>query len=403
MQKFIIKKVSKKKYNYFLSFWVSLGLLIIGIIIEYALDGKGVNLPGWPLNFMILLVFVIYVLALHYFWKGKLKNWLSSIQAAIGAITVYTILVILMGFIDQSDQNASLIVKNLGLSHINRSWYFLFISVYLLLILGLVILRRLKKLLKFRNLAFFLNHLGIWVVIAAASLGTGDLKRLTLPLLVNQQSNLAYNKKKLEKIPFTIRLNKFEVKNFNPNVIIYNYHNREILNESGVNYTAELNNKFTYDKINFSVVKIIKNAIASDNGFIETDSANGQFAAFIRVSSPHFNDSVWVSSGNYSMPSTVALINSDIGITLSLPQEKEYTSIIDIYDSGKSIKDVHIEVNKPYNYKGYKIYQQGFDMVDNSKLSILGIVKDPWLPVVYTGFIMLLIGSTMLFWLGKKR
>lgn len=395
--------MSKKKYNYFLSFWVSLGLLIIGIIIEYALDGKGVNLPGWPLNFMILLVFVIYVLALHYFWKGKLKNWLSSIQAAIGAITVYTILVILMGFINQSDQNASLIVNNLGLSHINRSWYFLFISVYLLLILGLVILRRLKKLLKFRNLAFFLNHLGIWVVIAAASLGTGDLKRLTLPLLVNQQSNLAYNKKKLEKIPFTIRLNKFEVKNFNPNVIIYNYHNRKILNEAGINYTAELKNKFTYDKINFSVEKIIKNAIASDNGFIETDSANGQFAAFIKVSSPYFNDSVWVSSGNYSKPSTVALINRDIGISLSLPQKKEYTSIIDIYDSGNSIKNVHIEVNKPYNYKGYKIYQQGFDMVDNSEVSILEIVKDPWLPVVYTGFIMLLIGSTMLFWLGKKR
>jgi hypothetical protein len=46
---------------------------------------------------------------------------------------------------------------------------------------GLVILRRLNH-LTLRNVGFFLNHAGIWLVIASGGLGSSDLMRLQIEL-----------------------------------------------------------------------------------------------------------------------------------------------------------------------------------------------------------------------------
>jgi hypothetical protein len=36
-----------------------------------------------------------------------------------------------------------------------------------------------------------------------------------------------------------------------------------------------------------------------------------------------------------------------------------------------------------------------------SKRSVIEAVRDPWLPVVYAGILMLLGGAVYLFWLGR--
>ena len=54
-----------------------------------------------------------------------------------------------------------------------------------------------------------------------------------------------------------------------------------------------------------------------------------------------------------------------------------------------------VEVNKPVTVDGWKIYQYGFDtqMGAMSQTSILELVSDPWLPLVYTGIYMMLAGA----------
>ncbi len=392
------KQENISKLGYIQSFIIAFALIIIGIFVELLTKGKGVVLPGWPINFVILLVFIIYLLGLNYFWKSKIKTWLSSIRATVGAITMYAILVLLMGFIPQIDDSASNIIKNIGFSHINRSWEFLFLSMYLLIVLGLVSLRRLKK-WNFRNIAFFLNHLGIWIVIAAASLGTGDLQRLTLPIYEGESSNVAYkNDSTYYNLPFTIKLNSFTVDEFTPNVIIFNPNSRQILNETNVDYTADTSNIISYKNYKIKILKTIENAVFVDSDFIEKDTSIAQFASLIEYSDGVNTKQAWISSGNYLEPSSAVYIDN-IAFSLSLPEEKKFTSVVDI-DNEKNIK---IEVNAPYKTKGYNVYQQGFDKSNGYNLSILEIVKDPWLPVVYVGLIMLVIGSTMLLWLGKEK
>ena len=64
-----------------------------------------------------------------------------------------------------------------------------------------------------------------------------------------------------------------------------------------------------------------------------------------------------------------------------------------------------VDVNKPSEVDGWKIYQYGYDtaMGKMSNTSILELVSDPWLPMVYTGIYMMLAGAIAMFILGVRR
>ena len=37
-----------------------------------------------------------------------------------------------------------------------------------------------------------------------------------------------------------------------------------------------------------------------------------------------------------------------------------------------------------------------------SNLSVLELVKDPWLPLIYIGIFMMIAGAFYMFWMGNK-
>ena len=84
---------------------------------------------------------------------------------------------------------------------------------------------------------------------------------------------------------------------------------------------------------------------------------------------------------------------------------KRFASEIHILTkTGKNIETV-VDVNKPYEVDGWKIYQYGYDtqMGAQSRISILELVSDPWLPLVYTGIYMMLAGAVVLLFRGNKN
>lgn len=70
---------------------------------------------------------------------------------------------------------------------------------------------------------------------------------------------------------------------------------------------------------------------------------------------------------------------------------RQYTSRIDI--DGKHCST---SVNHPCYHKGWIIYQSGFD-ADNPEVSTLKFVRDPWLPFVFFGMILLAAGAIFSF------
>lgn len=84
---------------------------------------------------------------------------------------------------------------------------------------------------------------------------------------------------------------------------------------------------------------------------------------------------------------------------------KRFASEINIYTKdGQSFAST-VDVNKPAEVKGWKIYQFGYDtqMGAMSNTSILELVRDPWLPVVYIGIYMMIAGALTLFFVGAGR
>ena len=97
------------------------------------------------------------------------------------------------------------------------------------------------------------------------------------------------------------------------------------------------------------------------------------------------------------MPFTIEL-KDFIMETYESGKPKRYASDIHILTkTGNDIRTT-IDVNKPASVDGWKIYQFGYDtqMGAMSDTSILELVSDPWLPLVYAGIYMMLGGAVCL-------
>ena len=79
----------------------------------------------------------------------------------------------------------------------------------------------------------------------------------------------------------------------------------------------------------------------------------------------------------------------------------------DIHITTRSGKDLRttVDVNKPAEVEGWKIYQYSYDTEagEKSQISIFEIVSDPWLPAVYAGIYMMIAGAVLMFVSGVRK
>ena len=92
-----------------------------------------------------------------------------------------------------------------------------------------------------------------------------------------------------------------------------------------------------------------------------------------------------------------------------LPEDKIFVSyksrpLKDVFSDIEIIKDDKvsasgtIEINKPFSYDGYNIYQFDFDG-QTGQFSVLRVASKTGLSIVYAGFALLIIGVFWYFWL----
>ena len=98
------------------------------------------------------------------------------------------------------------------------------------------------------------------------------------------------------------------------------------------------------------------------------------------------------------------MLDENTGVALQFPLPKSYRSDIKVYSKSDSIYNVTVEVNNPAYIEGWRIYQMSYNdkMGKWSETSILELNRDPWLPVVYIGLFMMIIGAVYLFVMGVK-
>jgi hypothetical protein len=78
---------------------------------------------------------------------------------------------------------------------------------------------------------------------------------------------------------------------------------------------------------------------------------------------------------------------------------KSYRSTVRILEAAAPGEPRTIEVNRPLSHGGYTFYQSGYDP-DNPGWTSLEVVRDPGVPLVYAGFVLMLSGLFTVFYLN---
>jgi hypothetical protein len=390
------------------SFAIAFGLLIIGFALEFITPQVLQNALEYPANVIVGSAFILLLINIHFaFHRKKLVKWLSSVPAAISAITVLALLTLLIGFIPQNNSMESFI-NRLGLTHLLQSWPFLFIVIYFQVILGLTIIRRLSR-PRLKDLSFCFNHLGLWVIVFAVAFGRGDLKQWNMYINEGETVWYAYDgKRNKHNMDFAFKLKDFKIEQYNPKVAVFSSEDYSIPKEyKDAMFVAEENIQQKIGDWQIKIDTVYNYAIRQNKRFFKNKMEGSSFAAFVEAENTNNGSTKqgWISPGSFRMKPTTLKLNGKYMLGLTKPEPRRYSSEMILYTKEGEKKPVTLEVNKPIKVNGWKVYQQGYNEKKGrwSRLTILQIVKDPWLPVVYTGIFMLMAGAIMLFWTGRRK
>jgi hypothetical protein len=400
-------------------------LFCLGCVLELLTGGKGAPRLAFPMNAAFLVVLAMFITALRLLSKNNpLVRFLSSTRAAISITTFYLAMLVLMGLLPQGQLSPhslpfSQVSRQLGplgalgisvfkLSTIRSSWQFALLTLLLLLSLGLVILRRGFP-RDLRSTSFQLNHLGLWLTIAAMMAGAGDFLELSMTASKKDYTWQARDPwGRIYDLPLAVRLDEFEVDYWPPKLALSDKLSGHLLHRAG-NPLPDAAADSTYLLKNWQLKTSTYFREAGWFGNTFKKARAPGLAPAILVSASNIitgsTHSGWLSSGGSIIPGKNLNLSPQYDLVMLAPQPRRYQSTLSILQKGAAHarKDI-LEVNKPLSVGEWDIYQLSYDtrMGSYSEISILRLVRDPWLPLVYTGIFLLLTGAVSLFVLSGR-
>jgi hypothetical protein len=399
---------SGSRRDYQQGFIIALVLFVLGTALEWMTGGRGALLPRWPANLQFGIGFIALLLFVHFYYRqNPIIKWLSRVPAAMTAVVFFTFLVLALGLTKQNEPDASLLSKLVGLSHIRNSYTFLLAGLYLLTCLGLVSLRRLTP-FTFKNIGFALNHVGLWIIVFAGSLGSGDLERLTIYVEEGQSVYYAYDKdRQPREVPFTVKLIDFDIKVFPPKLALIEQPEMRVPKDVKNNFTmVETGMKTHLGDWDISVKQYLPAAKKEGEIFISTEDTFNIPAALIDAKSNQTGEikSGWLSCGNNYFAPTFIFLDDHFALAMTQPEAKEFSSLLEIIDNKGKTETVKLRVNEPIKVGAWNLYQTSYDEEKGkwSTLSVIEAIRDPWIVVIYTGIFMVLAGAVYLFWIGRN-
>ena len=165
-----------KPWNMKEGFLIGGGLIFAGLMLELSVGPVKWDAFAWPANGIVLAVFLAIIDYLFLLRKKVYAfQFIGTYHAAIPAMVYAVVLTVIMGLTRQQ-------VNGTWLNNMLSFWPFVLIYVYITVILGLTIHRRLRQIFRGewsmkRDVPFLLNHLGLFIALTTATLGNADIQR----------------------------------------------------------------------------------------------------------------------------------------------------------------------------------------------------------------------------------
>lgn len=387
---------------------IALGLLTVGFGLQWVGGGLPTHALAWPVNLYVATLFSAALVLLHLFGRRTtLISWLGGIPASLCSITLLTGLILVMGLVLQEDAAAAPWVRRLGLSSMTRSWPFLLAALFFLSTLGLATIKRLAP-LQWRNTGYLLNHLGLYVAVLGGLVGSADVERRLMELHEGDVVWLASDSAgHFHEMDLALELIRFEKEEYNPKMAVVKTDTHQLTPDS-VPGMFEIETGATGQMLNWQIEVLEFHPLSMPIGdryeaLLDKGSAP---AARVRVQSMNGGEprEGWITCGSFAFPHQLLELDARYSLAMTVPRASAYRSRAVLYTPDRDAETITIEVNHPHAVDGWKLYQHSYDDRFGrwSPTSIIELIRDPWLPVVYTGIFMLMIGSFFLMIEGRR-
>ena len=392
------------------------GLILVGLALQYSVGPIDWSAFAFPINAICLVLYLAF-LALIYALRHRVRlfSFFFTTEAAVPTLIYAALLTVAMGLTRQVAPHERAI-DPIGLTRMLSFWPFVLIYGRLTGIVGLIAIRQILH-FRLRELPSLLSHLGVFIAIVAATLGSADMERVKLTASMDMPEWRATHEQGFLELPLAIQLEKFTIDEYPPKLLIIN-------SKTGKSIPAKNPEIVLVDK-HFREGKLLKwrirvrqnlplaaPVVTSDTVKYVGWGSSGAVTALLVEAQPMEGDRAvgkplvgWVTCGSYLFPFQELKLTKDLSLVMARREPERYAFRIHVYTRSQKNIVATVEVNKPVSVDGWRIYQLSYDesMGRWSETSTFELVKDPWLPAVYVGIFLLLAGAVLTFIFSQKR
>lgn len=392
------------------------GLILVGLALQFSVGPIHWSDFAFPINLIFLIVFLL-ILILAYWLRHRVRlfSFLLTAEAAVPTLIYAAALTVVMGLTRQVSAHERAI-DPIGLTQMLSFWPFVLVYLLLASIVGLITLRQILH-FRLRELPSLLSHVGLFLVIVTATLGSADMERVKLTATTDMPEWRATHEQGFVELPLAIQLEKFTIDEYPPKLLIIN-------SQTGKSVPAKnpeialIDKHFREGNILKWRIRVLKNlplaapVVTSDTTkYVEWQSSGAVTALLVEAQRMKDGRAVgpptvgWVTCGSYLFPFQELKLTKQLSLVMARREPERYASRIHVYTESQKNIVATVEVNKPVSVDGWRIYQLSYDeaMGRWSETSTFELVKDPWLPAVYVGIYMLLAGAILTFIVSQKR
>ncbi|MDR1854567.1 MAG: cytochrome c biogenesis protein ResB [Azoarcus sp.] len=386
------------------------GIALVGFALQLTVGYFDFYVLHFPANIVALALLVALIATGARWGDAPLLRWFSGMSFAIALIVGLLVLAFYMELTPQAVRPpppSAGWVARLGFASVTSSWPFVLLYATTLLALGIAVARRLRHATR-HDFVFLCNHLGLWILLAAAGFGAADMQRVVMYVREGETEWRVYNKnEEAIQLPLAIELKDFRLEEYPPRLALIDRASNKPQPEARPDY-VQIDPTRTRGKLgdwNLVVDEYLHEAVRIDGEFRPSPMPASTPAARVTATNALSGavKSGWVSGGGNVAGFYAALDLDDKSfLAMTAPEPKRYSSDIVVYPKdGKSVA-ARLEVNKPLTVAGWTIYQFDYDK-DAGKMSTysaMELVRDPWLFPAQFGMALMALGALLLVWRG---
>lgn len=396
-------------WGYKESMVVVAGFILVGWLLQLTIGDFNYEIIRFPVNATLLGFIFLIVLLITLKHKSAFFNWLSGIPLSISTIAGLLLMGIIMGLVMQAPPSGHS-HHIFGFDAMTRSWAFVLVYFLTIINLSSVVIRRLLN-FNWRDYAFYLNHIGLLLLLMSAGMGAADLRRYVMYVEEGNTEWRVYNEEKeVLELPVAIKLNDFYMEEYIPKLAILDKSTGDAIPKAKPQMIQidTLQPVFEIAGWKIEVKEYLYDAIRnSDTTYRYMPMPGACPAALVTVtnSKEKIEKTGWVCCGNFAQLYMTLELNEQLSLVMTRPEPKLFRSDIVVYTESEKAVAHQLEVNKPLSIDNWMIYQYGYDTDRGgaSAWSSFELVYDPWLLWVYIGLWTFIGGSVLLMWEGKKK